>query len=56
LHALIRTGALDGGPPFSHDAESLARAAMWNLVCDAGELDISFDPSGGGYATCDRTP
>ena len=22
---------------------------MWNLVCDAGELDISFEPEGGGY-------
>ena len=22
---------------------------MWNLVCDAGELDITFEPSGGGY-------
>ncbi len=50
LHALIRTVAVDGGLPFSHDPESLARANMWHLVCDAGELDITFDPSGGGYA------
>jgi hypothetical protein len=50
LHALIRTEAVDGGLPFAHDAESLGRASMWNLVCDAGELDLSFDPAGGGYA------
>lgn len=49
LHALIRTDAVDGGLPFAHDAESLARSSMWNLVCDAGELDITFEPSGGGY-------
>lgn len=49
LHALIRTDAVDGGLPFAHDAESLARASMWNLVRGAVELDISFDPSGGGY-------
>lgn len=49
LGALIRTDALYGGLPFAHDAESLARAEMWNLVCDAGELDISFRPAGGGY-------
>ena len=49
LNALIRTDAVDGGLPFAHDPESLARASMWNLVCDAGELDITFEPSGGGY-------
>ena len=49
LGALIRTDAIDGGLAFSHDAESLARADTWNLVCDAGELDISFQPAGGGY-------
>jgi len=49
LRALIRTDAVDGGLPFAHDAESLGRAKMWNLVCDAGELDISFQPAGGGY-------
>lgn len=49
LRAMIRTDAIDGGLVFSHDAESLGRADMWNLVCDAGELDISFRPAGGGY-------
>lgn len=44
LRALIRTDAIDGGLPFAHDAESLGRAEMWNLVCDAGELDLSFRP------------
>ena len=49
LGALIRTDAVEGGLPFAHDAASLARADMWNLVCDAGELDITFKPSAGGY-------
>ena len=49
LGALIRTDSVEGGLPFAHDARSLAQADMWNLVCDAGELDITFRPSGGGY-------
>ena len=49
LRALIRTDAVDGGLPFSHGPESLARAKTWNLVCDAGELDITFEPAAGGY-------
>lgn len=33
-------------------AASLAAAEMWNLICDDGEFDISFHPSGFtvGYA------
>ncbi len=52
LGAKIRTEAVPEGPPFSHDASSLATAEVWNLICADGEFDISFHPSGfaGGYA------
>jgi predicted nucleotidyltransferase len=37
--------------PFAHDADSLARAGVWNLSTKHGDLDISFVPTGtGGYA------
>ena len=51
LGARIRTGAVDGGLPFDHDAGSLATSSVWNLICHYGEFDISFVPSGipGGY-------
>ncbi len=51
LTACVRTDSLDAGIPFDHDAASQRHAAMWNLVCRYGELDISFRPSGfeGGY-------
>ncbi len=52
LGARIRTEAVPEGPPFSHDATSLAAADVLNLICADGEFDISFRPSGfdGGYA------
>jgi hypothetical protein len=52
LDARIRTGPDDGGLPFDHDAKSLRRADMWNLICAYGEFDISFRPAGfdGGYS------
>jgi hypothetical protein len=46
LDARIRTDSAEGGLPFAHDAASLGRAAMWNLVCRYGEFDIAFQPSG----------
>jgi hypothetical protein len=51
LGARVRTEAIPGGLPFSHDATSLAAAEVWNLICDDGEFDITFRPSGfaGGY-------
>lgn len=51
LGAKIRTGPDDGGLQFDHDAKSLRRADMWNLICVHGEFDISFRPAGfdGGY-------
>jgi hypothetical protein len=52
LDARIRTGPDDGGLRFDHDARSLRRADMWNLICMYGEFDISFRPAGyaEGYA------
>jgi hypothetical protein len=51
LGAHIRTNAVVGGVPFDHDAASLRRASVWNLICRHGEFDIAFEPSGfaGGY-------
>lgn len=51
LDARIRTGPDEGGLRFDHDARSLRRADMWNLICVYGEFDISFRPAGfdGGY-------
>lgn len=46
LDARIRTGVDDEGLPFDHDAKSLRRADMWNLICRFGEFDISFRPAG----------
>lgn len=52
LDARIRTGTDPGGVPFDHDAKSLRRADMWNLICRYGEFDIAFRPAGfdAGYA------
>lgn len=51
LGARVRTDALGGGVPFDHDAASLRRASVWNLICRYGEFHIAFEPSGfaGGY-------
>jgi hypothetical protein len=46
LGAKIRTEAVPEGLPFGHNAASLAAADTWNLICDDGEFDISFHPSG----------
>ena len=32
--------------PFSHDAESLAAARIWNLTTKFGDFDITFVPAG----------
>lgn len=35
---------------FSHSGESLGRATVWNLLTDAGEVDLTIMPSAtGGY-------
>jgi hypothetical protein len=46
LHARIRVAGEPEGVPFDHSAESLARVRIWNLQTDAGDLDITFEPSG----------
>lgn len=46
LNARIRVVDEEGGVPFGHDAESLRRVRIWNLVTDQGNLDITFVPSG----------
>jgi predicted nucleotidyltransferase len=46
LGARIRVAGEEGGIPFGHDAESLRRVRIWNLVTDKGNLDITFVPSG----------
>ena len=54
LGAQVQFG--DESLPFSHDAESLTRATIWNLRCDAGDFDICFQPAGidGGYDELSR--
>jgi hypothetical protein len=51
LGARIRADGVPEGFPFDHDGASLGRAKAWNLICDQGEFDLSFFPSGidGGY-------
>ncbi len=46
LDARIRTESVPDGLPFACDAAGLAAAQTWNLVTDAGDLDVSFQPSG----------
>lgn len=46
LNARIRVAGEEEGIPFGHDAESLLRVRIWNLVTDKGNLDITFVPSG----------
>jgi len=46
LNARIRADAVPEGLPFSHDGTSLLDAGVWNLMTDAGDLDISFRPTG----------
>lgn len=46
LNARIRVAGEEEGVPFGHDAESLRRVRIWNLVTDKGNLDITFVPSG----------
>jgi hypothetical protein len=50
MHARVWTDAAPGGLAFEHDAASLRRAEVWNLITDFGRLDLAFRPSGtGGY-------
>jgi len=46
LQARVFTEVIPEGLPFSCDAETLSRSNLWNLVTDAGRLDLIFKPSG----------
>ncbi len=46
LHAKVYTESVPEGLPFDVSVATLARARMWNLVTDAGRLDIAFEPAG----------
>jgi len=46
LHARVYTESVPEGLPFTCDAVTLARANLWNLVTDAGRVDVIFEPSG----------
>lgn len=46
LNARVYTESVPQGLPFDCSADTLGRAEMWNLVTDAGRLDIAFRPSG----------
>jgi hypothetical protein len=51
LDAKVYTESVPEGLPFDRSAAALGRAVMWNLVTNAGRLDIAFKPSGiDGYA------
>lgn len=48
LGARVRAGK--GGVPFDHDGESLGNVMVWNLICEHGRFDLSFEPAAmGGY-------
>jgi hypothetical protein len=46
LNARIRTDSELSGLPFRCDGEAPAAARTWNLTTDAGDLDVTFKPSG----------
>jgi hypothetical protein len=46
LEARVRVEGIADGLPFEHDAASLARITVLNLVTRAGDLDIALHPSG----------
>jgi hypothetical protein len=51
LNARVYTDGVPDGLAFDVSAATLARAEIWNLVTDAGRLDIVFTPAGTtGYA------
>ena len=55
LHARIRTEGADDGLPFACDARFFETIALVNLVTDAGDLDVAFEPAGtGGYDDLQR--
>jgi hypothetical protein len=55
LNARVRTDSEPCGLPFRCDGEALSAAQTWNLTTDAGDLDVTFTPSGTrGYRDLSR--
>jgi hypothetical protein len=46
LGARVYTESIPEGLPFSCDPRTLSSAGVWNLITDAGRLDVIFEPSG----------
>jgi hypothetical protein len=46
LKARVFTEGVPGGLDFDCSPQTIARAEMWNLVTEAGRLDIIFRPAG----------
>ena len=46
LDARVYTDAVPEGLPFDVSAAMLSRAEVWNLVTDAGRVDVAFVPAG----------
>ena len=46
LNARVFAESVPEGLPFDCSAAMLARATIWNLVTDAGRVDIAFEPAG----------
>jgi hypothetical protein len=46
LDAKVYTESVPEGLAFDCSATALSRARMWNLVTNAGRLDIAFEPAG----------
>lgn len=45
-----RVRAVDESFAFDHNGESLGNASVWNLICEYGRFDLSFEPAAmGGY-------
>ncbi len=56
LHARIRTEGIVDGLPFACDSKFFQMMSMANLVTDAGDVDVTFDPAGtAGYADLARS-
>lgn len=55
LDAKFYTESVPEGLVFDCSAAALSRARTWNLITDAGRLDVAFEPSGTeGYADLAR--
>lgn len=46
LDAKVYTESVPDGLAFDCSAETLAAAGLWNLITNAGRLDVAFEPSG----------